>query len=337
MTPSDSSTSALVSVIVPVYNAAGHLKACVQSILSQTYLHLEVVLINDGSSDGSAELCDELAAADPRVKVWHQDNGGIASAQNTGLKIATGELITFCDNDDLMAPRLLERLAGLMEATDADMSCCRWRNIGASRGGEELQNHRDTPFGEFIVIDDPAKAYQTVFSLAVRRLLGVELRYFSEANWGKLYRAKVFEGIHFPDGHYAQDVAIAMSLYARMRKVTSCDDALYYWLQRGDSVSHGQRSVEYFSDIVRAHAKSFDVARSLRILPARAYTGMMALRLERKSVRSAADALRYEQDRSMVRSRLRGLSFWQRAACGALHLERLLEVVVYNLTVHRRR
>jgi len=327
----------LVSIIVPVYNAVEYLGPCVRSILRQTYADLELILVDDGSSDGSGELCDRLASEDSRITVIHQANGGIAAAQNAGLDAANGALVTFCDNDDLMAPRMLERLVGLIDDTGADMSCCRWRNIGASQGESELAKLDDKSFGRHIVIDDPAAAYQTVFSLALRKIFGVELRYFSEANWGKLYRAELFEGVRFPEGHYAQDVAVAMTLYARMSAVASCEDALYFWLQRGDSVSHRQRSAAYFSDIVRAHLRSFDNAREMGILPARAYAGIAAVKYERRNVATEADRRRHASDRAEVSRRLKDLGIWKRLLCRVIFLERMLEVKVYNVTVHRRR
>lgn len=337
MTAAVSESRALVSIIVPVFNAAAHLEPCVRSILAQTYDRIELILIDDGSTDGSGEVCDRLAAEDSRIVVRHQVNAGIAGAQNAGLDLATGALLTFCDNDDLMSPRMLERLVGLIESTGADMSCCRWRNVGASQGVAELERHRDDPFGHHIVFDDPAVAYQTVFSLALRKLFGVELRYFSEANWGKLYRAPLFDGIRFPEGQYAQDVAVAMPLYARMGSVASCDDGLYFWLQRGDSVSHRERSARYYSDIVRAHLRSFDEARAMGILPARAYTGLATITHERRSIRDDEDARRYSEDRVAVRSRLQSLGIWKRLICKLIFWERMLEVKVYNVTVHRRR
>lgn len=337
MTADRRASAALVSVVVPVYNSAAHLGACVRSILDQTHRELEVILVDDGSTDGSGALCDRLADADQRVRVLHQENGGIAAAQNAGLDAATGELITFCDNDDLMLPRMLERLVEILESTGADMSCCRWRNLGASRGTTEMRSHGDDTFGPVTVIPDPARAYQTVFSLAMRRLLRIEARYFSEANWGKLYRARLFDGVRFPSGRYAQDVAVAMSLYARMSRVASCVDVLYYWLQRGDSVSHALRSTQYYSDIVHAHLESFDVALRMGITPARAYSGLMTLRFERRSAVTGVDRAIYLADREQVRARVRRLTFGQRLRCRLLYLLRAAEVQVYNRTVHRRR
>ncbi|KQQ68806.1 glycosyltransferase family 2 protein [Microbacterium sp. Leaf320] len=326
-----------VSVIVPVYNAAAHLAACVTSILAQTHQHLDVILVDDGSTDGSGELCDEIAATDERVRVIHQSNGGIGAAQNAGLDAARGAYITFCDNDDLMSPHLVERLLSILIDADADMSCCRWWNVGASVAAASKDQHADDPSGSAIVFDDAARSYQNIFSIALRRIRKEELKYFSEANWGKLYRASLFDDIRFPSGRYAQDVAVAMDLYLRMSRVASCSDRLYFWLQRGDSVSHSLRSATYYHDIVRAHARSFEAALDHGVLPARAYYGLTALRLQRRSIRTPFDAELFRSDRALVRSLKSRLTLTQRVRCMGLRLVRQAEVVVYDLTVHRRR
>lgn len=326
----------LVSIIVPVYNSAPHLDACVSSILEQDYTRIEVVLVDDGSTDGSGEICDRFGAADDRVVVIHRPNGGIAAAQNTGLDAATGQLVTFCDNDDLMSTRMIGRLVDILLATNADMSCCRWRNVGASAAAAVRQADVGVPFGRFIDFDQPARRYQTIFSALVRRARRRELEYFSEANWGKLYRAFLFEGIRFPEGHYAQDVAVAMDLYRRMRRVASCEDALYYWLQRSDSVSHNVRTAGYYHDIVRAHGRSFELALEDGILPARAHFGLTALRFERRSIATTSDRRLYDSDRLYVAGLRARLSLSQRMMCAVLHAARFLEVQLYNLTVHRR-
>lgn len=326
----------MVSVIVPVYNAVAHLDACVASILAQTHQGIDVILVDDGSTDGSGALCDEIAATDPRVRVIHQRNGGIGAAQNAGLDAAAGAFITFCDNDDLMSPHLIERLLSILIETDADMSCCRWSNVGASMAAVARAQHADDPPGTMITFDDAARSYQNIFSVALRRLKKEELKYFSEANWGKLYRATLFDGVRFPPGRFAQDVAVAMELYVRMRRVASCSDRLYFWLQRGDSVSHSLRSALYYHDIVRAHATSFEAALANGILPARAFYGLTALRFERRATRSAEDEERYHADHTLVQALKARLTLVQRARCVALLLLRRAEVFVYDRTIHRR-
>ncbi len=326
-----------MSVIVPVFNAIRFLQASVGSILNQTYESLQVILVDDGSTDGSGALCDALADADPRVVVVHQTNGGIAAAQNTGLALATGEFITFCDHDDLMAPHLVSRLVSIAVDARADMSMCRWHNVGATAAAGLLAEQSGEPHGRVQIFDRAAWCYQNVFSLIHRRVSRSELRYFSEANWGKLYRAELFDGVRFPAGHYAQDVAVAMTLYRRVITVASCSDRLYLWVQHGESVSHSRKSTTYYSDIVRAHAASFASAVSAGIRPARASYGFGALRDEKRSIVTPDDAALYEADRLRVKE-LRSLLPWrERAAITMIGLLRRAEVVVYDRTVHRRR
>lgn len=312
------------------------MRATVESILEQTYRSIEVLLVDDGSTDGSGEICDVLAAGDARVRVIHQANAGIGAAQNAGLDAARGELLTFCDNDDLMRSTLVARLVAILLDADADMSCCRWANIGASDAAEELRRP-GAASGKVIVFGEPARRYQEVFSLAHRRIARRELEYFSEANWGKLYRARLWDGVRFPEGVYAQDVAVAMDLYLRMRTVASCSDVLYLWLQHPESVSHHLRRTRYFHDIVRAHAHAFDLALAAGITPVRAYGGMMTLDLERRSTRDVDDRSLYLADRSLVAERTAELTFAERLRCRLFHVVRRLEVRVYRLTVHRRR
>ena len=98
-----------VSVIVPVYNAGRHLPRCVQSIQSQTMRDLEIILVDDGSTDGSARLCEELASADDRIRVFHKKNGGVSSARNFGIEKAKGEYLLFVDADDFIHPDMLSK------------------------------------------------------------------------------------------------------------------------------------------------------------------------------------------------------------------------------------
>lgn len=176
-----------------------------------------------------------------------------------------------------------------------------------------------------------------MFPRILRRVQGTELRYFSEANWGKLYRAELFDDLRFPSGRFAQDVSIAMDLYGRMRRVASTAEPLYAWAQHGDSVSHSRRSAAYYADIVEAHARCFEEAHDQGILPARAYFGLGALTYEKRAARTPDERTRFDRDRRRVKALKRRLTPMQRWRCRALRGLRMLEVVVYNLTIHRRR
>ena len=114
----------LISIIIPVYNVSTYLDRCLNSITNQTYRNLEIILINDGSTDKSGRICDAWASKDPRIKVLHTSNQGIAAARNCGLHIAHGDYIGFADPDDWVEPDMFEKLAGSLEQYNADIAIC---------------------------------------------------------------------------------------------------------------------------------------------------------------------------------------------------------------------
>ena len=130
---------ASVSVIMPVYNAAAHLEAAVQSVLHQTLQDLELILVDDGSTDGSAALCDAAAAADCRVRTVHQSNAGICAARNRGLELAAGEYISFCDDDDVFLPDFLATALGSARKNDADLVRLDYRLFRSDATGHEFE------------------------------------------------------------------------------------------------------------------------------------------------------------------------------------------------------
>ena len=119
----------LISVIVPVYNGEKYLPICMKSLLEQTYRNLEVILVDDGSKDGSGAMCDAYAAQDSRVRVIHQANGGVSSARNAGLDQVTGKYVAFVDADDYVEPDYLKRLCEDLTRHEADLSSCDYREV----------------------------------------------------------------------------------------------------------------------------------------------------------------------------------------------------------------
>jgi glycosyltransferase involved in cell wall biosynthesis len=207
----------LISVIVPVYNAERYLARCVDSVLGQTHRELELILVDDGSSDASGAICDEYAARDPRVRVIHKANGGVSAARNDGLEASRGEFIAFCDNDDFYAPGMLERLWDMCLAGDCDVAQCR-----PAKGSDESLA---TPPREEVRV------------LESRRMLE---NFYTEATiyiWDKLYRRRVWEGVRFPVGSYTgEDLFVVHRLLWAAGRVAVTRERLYYHFRNPGSV-----------------------------------------------------------------------------------------------------
>lgn len=118
-----------VSIIVPIYNAESYIKTCLNSLLAQTWRKLEIILIDDGSVDGSGRICDEYATNNTKVKVIHKQNEGVSIARNVGLDVASGDYICFCDSDDYVEPNFVEILVSNIESQDVDISCCGYYRV----------------------------------------------------------------------------------------------------------------------------------------------------------------------------------------------------------------
>ena len=115
-----------ISVIVPIYNSEDYIDRCVRSIVEQSYKNIEIILVDDGSTDNSSMMCDEWAKNDKRVKVIHKENGGVSSARNEGLKIAKGDYISFVDSDDYIDKKMIEKMLNQMEKGNTDLVICNY-------------------------------------------------------------------------------------------------------------------------------------------------------------------------------------------------------------------
>lgn len=335
----------LVSLIVPVYGAERFLPYCLDSLIGQSYQNLEILLIDDGSPDNSGEICDAYAAHDARITVFHEENGGIAKAQNTGLDHAHGDLIAFSDNDDILDRRNIEILVDALEQTGADMSKGRWRQFGVSQLDmmREKASAGATNPDRVSVFRHPLSAYQTVFCKSLRLLddaLGFhgEARYFNEANWCRVYRRELWEGIRFPEGMYAQDVMVAGRLYERMHSVVDVDSVLYYWLQSSGSVTHKQRSAGFYHDNAAAGIANFRLCLDDGVTPARSYYTMVgSVAEEHKAARTPQELSVLSDDVSQAKALLHRLTPAQHLICAGKQIIRLAEKQVYDHRVKNMR
>lgn len=201
-----------ISVIIPIYNAGEFLPVCLDSVIEQSYVNLEILLIDDGSTDGSGAICDAYAARDSRIRVFHQENRGQSAARNVGLDAMTGELIAFVDADDVLAPEMLEKLGKALEI-GADISLCNIRRIDEK--GNVLY---DCPIGDGLLNREEF----------VEQLLA-EQAWFYVLPGGKLYRKHLFEHLRFPEGFIYEDEAVLYPVVARCRRIAALSAPLYHY------------------------------------------------------------------------------------------------------------
>ena len=213
-----------ISVIVPVFNVAGYLPQCVDSILSQDYGNLEVILIDDGSTDGSGEICDRYAALDSRVRVIHQKNGGAAAAKNAGLRLATGEYLAFADSDDYLEPDAYGFLMKVLLETGADAVQGSFREVYRNRAEEQRMSE------EIVEGYDYLLRFPKDFSCALL--------------WNKLYRRALFDGVFFEEGHKIDDEYFTYQGFLQPRKVVRMDRVVYNYRKRASSVMSSPESAE---------------------------------------------------------------------------------------------
>ena len=212
-----------VSIIVPVYNVEKYLDRCIQSILHQTFLDFEVILIDDGSPDNCPQMCDEYAKQDPRIRVIHQENAGQSVARNKGLDVAKGEFIAFVDSDDWIHPCFLDTLLSNALDTHADVSVCTYKEVTAKNPDDVLTKK-------------PIKTYEG--KDCVRKSLLREINCDIWLLWNKLYRRKCFQTIRLPEGRIYEDNATVYKILYESDKVAVCDQVLYYYFQNETSTVH---------------------------------------------------------------------------------------------------
>lgn len=219
--------NSLISVIVPVYNVENYLPYCLDSILQQTYEELEVILIDDGSTDRSGMICDEYAQRDKRIKLFHKNNEGVSAARNNGLDHINGKYVTFVDSDDIIHPQLIEVLLDTLNKYDGDISCTCYSRIDIypeTYSYINLDNFNDV--SSFSGIEVLQQIYDEDSAL----LLSVV--------WGKLYRREIIEGIRFPYGMVHEDEFFTYKIFFKASKVCFANIKLYFYLIRPGSITN---------------------------------------------------------------------------------------------------
>ena len=237
------STPPLISVIIPVYNIKEYLPRCVQSVCRQTYTNLEILLVDDGSTDGTGALCDELGQTDSRVHVLHKENGGSSSARNLGLDHVEGEYIGFVDSDDYIAPQMYERLYAAMEKyqvrvtqigrDEIDENGNRLPDICVPPDSEERIGHRD--FLKELLMHRGDCSFCT-----------------------KLFHRSVLEGRHFPVGALNEDFHFLIKMLPEIGEIVSLPEQTYHVFYRMGSNSR-KKDKEQFSRVFEDSVRNADM------------------------------------------------------------------------------
>lgn len=213
----------LVSIIVPVYNTQDYLKRCVDSLQKQTYPNLEIILMDDGSTDNSLDICRKFAEADARIKVISHPNRGVGAVRNAGLACVRGEYVAFVDSDDWVEPDMYESLLGVMVSERADMVCC--SHFREMENKSELSN----AIGNSKVILTREEAFE---ALRVGKFV---LNFL----WDKLFRREVLSDVVFPEKRQFEDLIVSGQWLYNVSKVVYLPLPKYHYAIRSNSLTNG--------------------------------------------------------------------------------------------------
>ena len=216
---------ALISIIVPVYNVENYLKRCLKSLIAQTYTNLEIILVNDGSTDGSGNIIREFAEKDSRFIIINKENGGLSDARNAGINIARGQFFVFVDSDDYVHPQFVELLYHTLLNTQSDIAVCQ---------SIEVDEKNECTFNTQKSLEKRVEVFNSVE--------GMKFWYTSNFRtptvaWNKIYKRELFASERFDVGKYHEDEFIMHRLFMKASRIAYLWAGLYYYLQRSESIT----------------------------------------------------------------------------------------------------
>lgn len=238
-------TDPLVSVIVPVYNVEKFIGRCLNSIINQKYNNIEIIVVNDGSTDNSGKICDDFATIDQRVKVIHKNNGGVSSARNKGLDNISvySEYVLFVDGDDYISNQLIEENLGLLYSNNADLICY---NRAVIENGKIIEKY----------------FYQEKMTME-EVIRGIYIKDLPSGIVDKMYKRRIWDKIRFQEGVIFEDLYVIPFVLKKAKKII-CNSKVYYFYERGNlcSISHNIKIRSYYLEFYGACIKA-EVAKDI--------------------------------------------------------------------------
>lgn len=210
--------SSVISVIVPIYNVEKYLDRCVDSIINQTYKNLEIILVDDGSPDNCPQMCDDYAKKDSRIKVVHKENGGLSDARNAGMKVATGEYVSFIDSDDWI------------DLETFSLSMAKIKECNAQIVAFNIINVSDKPFipnlsNKYEVVDSQTAIENTIDDINIKTVV-----------WNKIYKRSTLQGLKFRKDKINEDEFFTFYALSKAKKIVYLYRQCYYYYQRPGSI-----------------------------------------------------------------------------------------------------
>ena len=262
-----------ISIIVPVYNVAQYLHACIDSIINQTYKNIEVVLVDDGSTDDSGNICEEYKKNDERIIVVHQKNSGLSAARNVGIEISTGEYITFIDSDDYISPDYIENLYSALEQYSADIAICDLKKVSEKVELWDIDYKVEKNFKSILLNNS-----QTIEEVYKPEYHGIDF-----VAWAKLYKKDLFtfNKIEFPVGRIHEDTFTTYKLLYMAKKIAYIDIPMYFYRSRIGSITTSNFTLKELDKIVatKEECDFFVKERQYRLLQFALYDHLHEIKL----------------------------------------------------------
>ena len=241
-----------ISIVVPVYNVEKYLERCIKSLINQSLKDIEIILVNDGSTDRSLEICNKYAQIDKRITVINKKNGGLSDARNEGFKYVNSDYVWFVDSDDYIEIDSCKSLYSIIKEKKPDIISFMYNEIIAG----EIKNKRN------YTNDIKELSFEEAYSIYLQD------KGIGNSSWGKIFKKNIVEGIKFPIGKKAEDLATTYKFLEKAEKIILLDKALYNYDRRDDSIM-GQNSIDLWIDAYKFSKEKYywEIERIIKVIP----------------------------------------------------------------------